>query len=97
MRKKGFAFIEILIMALILIGLLLLGPLFLLKKGPFSTSDDTTPKQQIDSAQTEVDKAVKSLDSDSDGQSDVNDNCPSVENPDQKDTDVNGVGDACDK
>lgn len=96
MEKKGFAFIELLIMALILIGLLLLGPLLILKKGPFS-SGDTTPKAQIDSAQKEVDKAVQAIDSDSDGHSDVNDNCPNVENPDQKDFDGNGVGDACDE
>ena len=97
MSKKGFAFIELLIMALILIGLMVFVPLLLLRKGPFSSPTNETPKQQIDSAQREVDKAVKSLDSDSDGVSDVNDNCPSVENLDQKDSDGNGVGDACDK
>ncbi|RJG41889.1 chitinase [Motilimonas pumila] len=34
-------------------------------------------------------------DSDGDGISDEVDNCPNVANPDQKDTDNNGVGDAC--
>jgi len=96
MSKKGFAFIEILIMALILIGLMVFVPLMLFKKGPFS-SGDTTPKAQIDSAQREVDKALQSLDSDSDGISDGKDNCLRVENPDQKDFDENGVGDACEK
>ena len=35
-------------------------------------------------------------DTDGDGIYDVDDNCPSVYNPDQEDTDLNGVGDACD-
>lgn len=34
-------------------------------------------------------------DSDGDGVLDVDDNCPSLANPDQKDLDGNGVGDAC--
>src|SRR5262249_14477696 len=34
-------------------------------------------------------------DSDGDGIPDSIDNCPSISNPDQKDTDGNGVGDAC--
>lgn len=37
-----------------------------------------------------------SLDSDSDGLSDVADNCPFVQNALQTDTDGNGIGDACD-
>jgi hypothetical protein len=39
--------------------------------------------------------AARSLDSDGDGIGNVHDNCPSVANADQKDTDGNGVGDAC--
>ena len=35
-------------------------------------------------------------DADEDGVSDLDDNCPSVVNPDQTDTDLDGVGDACD-
>jgi len=35
-------------------------------------------------------------DSDGDGIPDAQDNCPNVGNPDQKDSDKNGIGDACD-
>lgn len=35
-------------------------------------------------------------DSDGDGIEDGADNCPRSYNPDQKDTDLDGVGDACD-
>ncbi len=35
------------------------------------------------------------LDSDGDGKPDTADNCPFVYNPDQQDTDNNGIGDAC--
>jgi len=35
-------------------------------------------------------------DGDSDGVPDINDNCPSISNFDQKDLDINGVGDVCD-
>lgn len=49
-------------------------------------------------AQTElpVDQAVKiSLDDDGDGIVNVVDNCPFVTNPDQRDSNGNGIGDAC--
>ncbi len=36
-------------------------------------------------------------DSDGDGVADDNDNCPDVQNPDQTDSDGNGIGDACDQ
>ena len=37
----------------------------------------------------------KDYDEDGDGVPDVEDNCPSIPNPDQKDTDSDGVGNAC--
>lgn len=41
-------------------------------------------------------RGVKGRDGDRDGIPDSMDNCPKTYNPDQKDTDGNGVGDACD-
>jgi len=38
---------------------------------------------------------VTCIDTDGDGITDDRDNCPNVANPDQKDTDQDGVGDAC--
>ena len=40
-------------------------------------------------------RRVEALDSDGDGISDALDNCPSTFNPDQADTDLDGIGDAC--
>ena len=41
-------------------------------------------------------RGVKGRDGDKDGIPDSIDNCPSTYNPDQKDSDGNGIGDACD-
>ena len=41
-------------------------------------------------------RGVRGKDSDKDGIPDSMDNCPKTYNPDQKDTDGNGIGDACD-
>jgi len=40
---------------------------------------------------------VTCVDTDGDGINDDRDNCPTVSNPDQKDTDQDGVGDACEE
>ena len=40
-------------------------------------------------------QAAKLVDFDEDGFSNADDNCPAVPNPDQKDKDADGVGDAC--
>lgn len=40
--------------------------------------------------------SFRALDTDNDGWFDGSDNCPSVANPDQKDENKNGIGDACD-
>jgi len=42
-------------------------------------------------------KTATCVDTDEDGINDDRDNCPTVSNPDQKDTDQDGVGDACEE
>ena len=51
--------------------------------------------QAVDSA-GESDEGLYAIDTDGDGVSDNEDNCPSEPNPVQKDTDGDGVGDVCD-
>ncbi len=43
----------------------------------------------------DVKKAAEQLDFDKDGVSNLDDNCPAISNSDQKDSDHNDVGDAC--
>lgn len=47
--------------------------------------------------QTVLDKPVLTTDMDEDGIANNSDNCPTVANPDQKDLNGNGIGDACDE
>jgi Leucine-rich repeat (LRR) protein len=56
---------------------------------------------QVEDTNLDTDSAALSitivpLDSDGDGIPDVNDNCPTVSNPTQADSDTDGLGDACD-
>ncbi|MFH1430714.1 MAG: hypothetical protein ABIG71_04330 [Candidatus Uhrbacteria bacterium] len=62
-------------------------------------SDDPDPSDD-DTADDDVevtdDDAIESVDTDGDGVSDEDDNCPGVANYDQVDSDDDGAGDACD-
>jgi hypothetical protein len=63
---------------------------------PGSPSDDTTTPQSDPANHPYDDVDVELSDQDADGVPDGRDNCPSVANPDQADTDRDGEGDACD-
>jgi hypothetical protein len=56
-------------------------------------AEATNPPKATSPAKTEGQNKIK--DSDSDGISDTNDNCPNKANKDQKDSDKDGVGDIC--
>lgn len=45
----------------------------------------------------EKESLQEEIDTDSDGIADTEDNCPNVENPEQKDADENGIGDLCEE
>ena len=65
-----------------------------------SASHSPTPGGQVSPDQQEMtfDQAInaaKLVDADGDGISNAEDNCPAIANADQKDTDGNGIGDAC--
>jgi thrombospondin type 3 repeat protein len=59
----------------------------------------TIDTQMIDAADAPTTDAMAdastAIDTDGDGQPDATDNCPAVANADQRDSDRNGVGDAC--
>lgn len=67
-----------------------------------ATSSSPTPRGQVPPDQQEmtfdeVIKGARLIDADRDGIANGEDNCPAVANADQKDTDGNGIGDACQK
>jgi hypothetical protein len=55
------------------------------------------PPEQRERTFDEVIKGARLVDTDGDGISNAEDNCPAVANPDQKDTNGNGIGDACER
>lgn len=65
-----------------------------------SPSPSPTPREQSSPDQRErtfdeIIKGARLVDTDKDGISNAEDNCPAIANADQKDTDGNGIGDAC--
>ena len=65
-----------------------------------SPSPSPAPQEQIPPDQRErtfdqIIKGARQVDVDCDGIANGVDNCPAVANPDQKDTDGNGIGDVC--
>lgn len=67
-----------------------------------ATSPSPTPRGHVSADQQEmtfdeVIKGARLIDADSDGIANGEDNCPAIANADQKDTDGNGIGDACQK
>ncbi|HEX2270786.1 MAG TPA: thrombospondin type 3 repeat-containing protein, partial [Pyrinomonadaceae bacterium] len=65
-----------------------------------SPSPSPTPREQARPDQRErtfdeVIKGARLVDTDGDGISNAEDNCPACANANQKDTDGNGIGDAC--
>jgi hypothetical protein len=62
---------------------------------PYSCAYDTTENSRTCEYSGTVDTLLARFDSDRDGEGDDVDNCPLYPNPDQTDSDVNGIGDPC--
>ena len=67
----------------------------------YETHDECPTCNQSITAETKTkstsfDLIVKSIDNDNDGENNDSDNCPDTSNADQKDSDNDGIGDACD-
>ncbi len=61
----------------------------------FPGTSENAHQFPIGPCQSDEEQPSEPLDSDSDGVVDEHDNCPNVANPDQADTNEDGVGDAC--
>ena len=61
------------------------------------TPQDHCPRHADPSNPVSVPGVQCVVDTDGDGVDDARDNCPTVANGDQTDTDNDGIGDACDK
>jgi len=59
----------------------------------YATAKNPSKQEITDDILTD---AARTVDADGDGIKNVYDNCPGVYNPDQKDSDGDGIGDACD-
>lgn len=62
---------------------------------PSLTPREQLPPDERERTFDEVIKGARLVDADGDGISNGEDNCPAIANADQKDTDGNGIGDAC--
>lgn len=65
--------------------------------GPFAESEvlENLAESAVQDPAIYVTAPAETADYDGDGVTDGVDNCPTVSNPDQADTDMNGIGDAC--
>ena len=65
------------------------------RPNPLPTPREQAQPDERERTFDEVIKGARLVDTDADGISNGEDNCPAVCNADQKDTDGNGIGDAC--